>query len=111
MAYGKKYTANFNNRQSNQMRLEIYHKDFVGDSSELNWVGCQVDYPNGSERKDDIILSAKCTMQFWSGLTDTLTNETFLTDYYDEWKVIVFCDEMNVFTGFIEPSEGGYSFK
>lgn len=111
MSYALTYTANAAQIYSQRnIYIEIYRKNGGGGDGVLKLTGFRVEV-QGTERKDDILVAHKATLTFDSDVNDTLTNETFLTDYYDTWKVVCYVGALMVFTGFIEPSEGGYAFK
>jgi hypothetical protein len=111
MSYALTYTSTAVQVYSQRsVYVEIYRKNGGGGDGVLKLTGFRVEV-QGSERKDDTLLSHKATLRFFSDINDTVTNETFLTDYYDTWKVICYIGGFKVFQGFIEPSEGGYSFK
>lgn len=115
MAYFLTYQGEFINSRSNTMRIEIYRKDIdpgtpvTFDNKEMT--GVKVSYPNSEESKYSTIISAQADISLRVRILSTITPETFLTDLYDEWKVIIYCDTTIVFAGFIEPSEGGYLMK
>lgn len=113
--YGLKYQGSFNNYNSNEIIINISKKDYlapdVDDIEQLKIISCDVSYPNGEESKYGALISARATVSFYAGMDSFLTNETFLTDFYDEYKVQIICDGINVFEGFVEPSEGGYPLK
>src|SRR5690554_6549810 len=115
MAYYLTYTGSFINKRSNTMLIEIYRKDIdPGDPVVLNKresTGLEYSYPNGNESKYDVIISAEAVIRLRVRLDSSITPETFLTDLYDEWKVIIYMDSQVVFAGYIEPSEGEYSMK
>lgn len=97
------------------MLIEIYHKDVapisgITDLSNKEITSVQVGWPTGDESKYNVILSAEANIIF-RARGNTITPELFLTDYYDEWKVIIYCDTIIVFVGFVEPSEGNYALK
>lgn len=111
MSYNLTYTSSFKQVYSQkEIIINIYRNSGAGGDTVLKCVGFKVE-AQGTEKKDDIIVSHKATLRFYSDINDTITNETFLTDFYDEWKVECFVGPINVFRGFIEPSEGGYEFK
>lgn len=115
MAYFLTFQGQFTNRRSNTMRIEIYRKDVnPGAPAELSneeLISISTSYANGSESKYDVILGceANITMRVKPG--SSITAETFITELYDEWKVIIYCDNLIPFVGFIEPSEGSYLMK
>lgn len=114
MAYHLTYTAEFTGYQSLRMELMIYRKDI--EPAQVVELTVRTIFEesgmDGSESKFDTIISKKLLVTFFAkyGVSD-ITGETFLTDYYDEWKVELYCETINVFTGFIEPSGGNYPFK
>lgn len=114
MAYNLAYQGEFTNRRTNNIRLEIYQKDFVPPVTTLSnkeIIAVSVGYPNGNESKYNTIIGAEANITLRVRSASTITPETFLTDLYDEWKVLIYCDTMLVFAGFIEPSEGNYLMK
>lgn len=115
MAYELTYQGTFINRRTNEMRIEIYRKDVVPATVTTlvnqEIIALSVGYPNGNESKYNTIIGSEANITLRVRPGSTINPETFLTDLYDEWKVIIYCDSMIVFTGFIEPSEGNYLMK
>lgn len=109
------YTAWFNNRTSNRVDINIYRKDIepddVSEFAPEEITALTVGYPNGEESKYDCLIGCECNIDLRVRDDSDINPETFITDYYDEWKVIVTCDTLTVFAGFIEPSEGSYRMK
>lgn len=112
--YFATYQGTFNNRLNNEVVVTIARKDIpvdVDDIIQVRIVDVIIDYPNGDESKYQSIISQVAKISIYSGIEDSFTNETFLTDYYDEWKVTITCDTLKVFEGFVEPSGRGYFLK
>lgn len=114
MSYALTYTSEIKQFYSGEIPRTIYikisEKDGLGGDTVLDCSHFSV-RSSGNERVDDTIITWTAHLRFNSGLDETLTNETFLTDTYDRWKVEAEVEGKNVFTGFIEPSFGGYEFK
>lgn len=115
MSYYLTYQVTANNRRSNEIKIEFYRKDIdpgsVTSLSNQEFTALRILYPDGVDNKYPLIAGCEATIALRITTASTITPETFLTEYYDEWKVIVYCDSTTVFAGFIEPSEGGYKMK
>jgi hypothetical protein len=114
LSYALTYTSEIKQYHSGDparnILIEISEKDGLGGDTVLDCSHFSV-RSSGNERADDTIITWTATLKFNSGLDETLTNETFLTDSYDRWLVVAKLAGKVVFTGFIEPSFGGYQFK
>ena len=115
MSYFMTYRGIFPNKQGNEIKIEVSRKDIdpgdVVDFSNLEMLGVKVSYPNSEESKYSTIISAQADIDLRVRDSSVFNTETFLTDLFDEWKLIIYCDSVIVFAGFIEPSEGGYLMK
>jgi hypothetical protein len=114
LSYALTYTSTIKQYHSGDIPrnlvIKISEKGGLGGDTVLDCAHFSV-LSSGNERVDDTIITWTATLKFNSGLDETLTNETFLTDRYDQWKVEAELEGKNVFSGFIEPSFGGYEFK
>lgn len=115
MAYFLTYTCTVNNRRSNAIKLDIYRKDVdPGDVTTLlntELTGIKVSCPQSDESKYPTIIGTQAEIGLRVRTSSVITPETFLTDYYDEWKVIIYCDDAIVFAGFVDPTYSPYTMK
>lgn len=112
MAYHQHYNIFCSNPLGETLEVVFYRKDVT--ASEIVSLKCKsilVEYREGNESKYDWLIPCNATIIVRVSHDTPIDNETFLSDYYDEWKVVIKDDDQIVFTGFIEPSQGGYLFK
>lgn len=110
MSYFVNYRSTFHNRLNNEIVITISKQDpslTDDDVVELDCTKFSCEY-QGDETKYNSILGLRADISFWVRPSSPISAETFLTDYYDTWKVKITCDSLVVFVGFIEPSEGGF---
>lgn len=112
MAYLLNHNIEWENRIGKSLRIELYKKDFVVDEpTTLTGISCVQNYPKNENGKFDDIIS--CELRFTVRLKDTDTvnfTDLFVT-YDDEWKVIVYVNEVINFVGFLVPGEGTIPYR
>jgi hypothetical protein len=105
MAYYQTYQCNFNNRNTNNIRVEFWQKDVFADSiTVLPCVSVKTQYYEGQEDKflpTIIGLKLEVVVRAKFGSASTINAEMFYPESADQWKVIAYCDEVCIFNGFI----------
>src|SRR6186713_543760 len=110
MAYTLYYTADFNNKNRQDVHVRFYKKD--GDVVEVESypiareVDCTTTDNGEDETKDNWIVIRQIVMGLFLGINDSVTWETFVSSQSDEWLIVVDVDGQPVFEGFIVPDEG-----
>ena len=81
MAYGLKYTAEFRNTRSLDYRLEVYERDYAGDSKKIGALaGCALEIPGNM---GDVISPLVKTNLRFSVVDVTSRNDTATTKWHD----------------------------
>lgn len=112
MAYHLHYNITFQNRITENIRIELYKKDVEVDEAEsLKALSLRRSYPKGDGDKFDNIIGCELSFDLWLRVNDTPEFHDFLVTYNDEWKVIVYSDEQVEFAGFLTPGEGEAEFQ
>lgn len=115
MAYYLTYQCQFNNRNTNNIRVEFWQKDVFTDSyTLLPCVAVTSEYYDGNEEKySPTIIGLKLEVRIRAqyGSASTITNEMFYPQTADQWKVIAYCDDVCFFKGFIVNDIEPYQLK
>jgi hypothetical protein len=112
MAYVTYYTINFHQHLNYELFVEIQRKDGIATTPE---VLTATELKINSEADGDGLYSSiiRRNLELVINLTDddTVTWETFFDQVHDEWKIVITCDDQNIFTGFMLPDEGTVPFE
>lgn len=112
MAYYLNYKAEYENRITNRVRLELYKKDSVASVvPQLTLKASALSYPKNENGKFDNIISCELRFTLFLKSTDSPTFLDFIVTYKDEWLVKYYVDDVLNFTGFLVPGLGTVEFK
>ena len=115
MAYYQKYQCNFNNRNTNNIRVEFWEKDVFSDTVEiLPCVSLKTSYYEGQENKflpTIIGLKLEVVIRAKDGSGSNVNAEMFYPQAADQWKVIAYSDSVCIFNGFIVNDVEPYQMK
>lgn len=112
MAYNLHHNVRLKNPINESMLIELYKKDVVPDEvTTLLSTAFSVQYPTGEGNKFDKIISCEAKLTLWLQDDDTVTFDDFIVTFPDEWKMIVYNDDLVVFIGFLTPGEGRAEFQ
>lgn len=112
MAHHLHYTCTFQNRITENIRIELYKKDVEAEQVEsLKAVNFRQSYPKGEGDKFDPIIASEITFEIWLRTGDNVEFYDFLVTFQDEWKVIAYSDSQTIFVGFLTPGEGWAEFQ
>lgn len=112
MAFHLHHTLSFQNRITENIRIELYKKDVMPlQVSSLRAVNFRQSYPKGEGDKFDAIIACEISFEIWLRTSDTVEFYDFLVTYTDEWQVIAYSDEQIVFVGYLTPGEGTAEFQ
>ena len=114
MAYVETYKIHFTNEQNQDVLATIYKKNGATVSPVPEY-GCSSfelsDKSEGQTKYDSTIITRELTLSIWTGISDAITWETFITAEHDEWKIVALIDNQKYFEGFITPDEGNALFQ
>lgn len=107
MAYGLRYQSIYSNDLQQDVTVNLYQKDYVGDLDAFI-VADKMELTDTSD--ENTIIARAVSMAIWADSDTDITWETFLAGAYDEWKMEVIIDSRKFFEGFLTPEEGSSAF-
>lgn len=107
MAYGLRYQSIYSNDLQQDVTVNLYQKDYVGDTDAFR-ISDKLELTDTSD--ENTIIARAVSMAIWADSDTDITWETFLAGAYDEWKMEVIIDSRKFFEGFLTPEEGSSPF-
>ena len=113
MAYHLHHTVQFYNCLNEKLFIELYKKDVEPDEVTVLLANAfSVQYPTGNgETFGETIISCEAKLNLTLYPEDAQTFDDFIVTFPDEWKMIVYNDDLVVFAGFLTPGEGRAEFQ
>lgn len=113
MAYSLHHIIGFYNCLNENIQIELYKKDVVPDEVTVLLANSfAVQYPTGSGGLFDVpIIASEAKLNITLYADDDLTFDDFIVTFPDEWKMVVYDDDLVIFVGFLTPGEGRSEFQ
>lgn len=112
MAYFLHHTLTFTNRITEKIIIELYKKDNEPDEvTALKPTYATKQFQSGAGNGFDAINPSELRFGFWLPKGSPHSYQDFLVSFHDEWKVILYNDDIIDFVGFLVPAEGNSDFK
>lgn len=112
MAYFLHHIISFQNREVEDIIIELYRKDVEPtEIIPLIGVSFNVSYPSGEGDKLDGIITYEADLSFWVRTDTPVTYEDFIITFQDDWKIVAYNDSQVVFSGYLVPGLGESEFR
>lgn len=107
MAYGLRYQSIYSNDLQQDVTVNLYQKDYVGDADVFR-ISDKLELTDTSD--ENTIIARAVSLAIDADTDTDITWETFLAGSYDEWKMEIIIDSRKFFEGFLTPEEGSSPF-